>query len=186
MVRVPQKPSDSRILGRRGVILLTRGLDLVRRFGEMNDHRDAQPIGERAAGLQRRRIERVHRVRRHGRLDQLVVGEFRRELLRPGQTFGRRLRVRHGELDDRLAEHAPEAGRLGDAGNLLLEVVHVRRTWWCPTRSSRAPPVASRRERTPERRSSLLPERCISAANPSTRDRRPNRGRGPSAHGCGC
>jgi hypothetical protein len=92
----------------------------------VNQHRNRQAIGERTAGLERRRIERIHRMRRDRRRDQIVVGELRGEFLGARQAVGRRLRVGDREPDDRLAEDAAEPCRARDARDLLLEVVHVR------------------------------------------------------------
>src|ERR1051325_11979678 len=67
------------ITGGRLVILLVRRLDLVDRFGEVRDQRNAQSIRERAARLQRRRVVRVHRMRRDRGRNQLVAGTLLRE-----------------------------------------------------------------------------------------------------------
>ena len=113
------------ITDRRGLVLLAGGADFVLRLGEVDDDGHAVPIGQLPGALQRRRIERVHRMRRDGGNDQVVVGELPDEALGSRQAFFRRLRVGHRELDDRLAEHAAKAGGLRGPGNLLLEVIHV-------------------------------------------------------------
>ena len=60
--------------GRRGLVLVARDFDLVARLGEMNDHRRPLARGDRPDFLERGRIERVHRVRRDGRHDEVVAG----------------------------------------------------------------------------------------------------------------
>ena len=51
--------------GRRHVVLLVRRLHLILRLREMDDDRDVEAIGERAAGFERVRVVRIQRVRRH-------------------------------------------------------------------------------------------------------------------------
>ena len=125
------------------------------------------------ARLQRRRVERIHRVRRHGRRDQVVGSELLDERLRPRQPFGRCLRVRNRKLDDRLPEHAAKPGFARRARDLLLEVVHV---------GVRGRPRLDHLERGEPRAGPhelgrdglrLGRERCTSAASPSAPDRPP-------------
>ena len=113
------------IRDRRRLEALLRRLHLVARLGEMDQRRHVVAPRQFARGLQRRAVERVHRVRRHGRRDQRVVLEGLDERLGAHQRVGRRLGVGDRKLDDRLAEHAAQPGRLRLRGDLLLEVVHV-------------------------------------------------------------
>ena len=75
-VRGPKKPSDSRYA--TGVALCFSAAvftsSSVSARWMMTGH--ALAIGELPGALQRRRVERVHRVRRDGRHDQIVVGEL--------------------------------------------------------------------------------------------------------------
>ena len=167
--------------------LSSDGLDLVLRLGQVDDHRDAS-AGRRARGdafsVSASSVY-IACGATAGVISSSPANSFaNRSVAR--QALRRRLRVGHRELDDRLPEHAAQAGRLRHAGDLLLEVIHVRVGGRARTRSSRAPRAACRRGRTPATRSWLRPGRCTSAASPSAPGRRPARGTAPSARACGC
>ena len=131
-------------------------------------------------------VQRVHRVRRRRRRDQVVALELLDERLGPRQRLGRRLRVRHREPDDRLAQHAAQARRPRRPARSPPRSSTCRRTSSSPTGSSRAPPGACRRGPSPATRSSPPPGRCTAAASPSAPGRRRGRGTSPSARGCAC
>ncbi len=123
----PRPPEAQRleVLRGRGVILLVRRGNFIPGFREMDDDRNVQPVGQRTARLQRRAVEGVHRVRRNGRRNQLVVFELVDEFLGTRDAFGGCLCVGDGELNDRLAQDPTQSCGLRRARDLLLEVVHV-------------------------------------------------------------
>jgi hypothetical protein len=118
--------SQSLQIGDRGCLAaLLRRFRFVRRLGQVDEGRHAMALRQLARRHQRRAVERVHRMRRHGRRDERVLPEFLDQRLRPRQSIGRRLGVGRRELDDRLAEHAAQSGRPRFTGDLLFEVIHV-------------------------------------------------------------
>ena len=136
--------------------------------------------------LQHRGVERVHRVRRKRRRDQIVAGELLDERRRRAPARRRRFRIGDRKLDDGLAEHAAQPALARRPRDLLLEVIHVgirRRPRL--DHLERGQPGADAHELRRDRLG-LGRERCISGATPSAPDRRPAPGRAPSARACGC
>ncbi|MGC4080588.1 MAG: hypothetical protein QM736_00335 [Vicinamibacterales bacterium] len=80
---------------------------------------------ERRRRLERRGVERVHRVRGHRRHDQRIALERLDERFGACERIGRGLRVGHGELNHRLPEDAAQPRVSGGLRDLLFEVVHV-------------------------------------------------------------
>ena len=113
------------VAGGRVLVFVARRLHLVLRFRQVDEDRHVVLAAECRRGLQRGGIERVHRVRRHGGDDQRVVLELLDEGFGTRQPLGRRLRIGHRELDDRLAEDTAQARFLRGLRDLVLEVIHV-------------------------------------------------------------
>jgi len=99
---------------------------LERRLSDVNENWHAVAACEGARSLQIRLRERVNRMRRHRRSDQRIIFPFIDELLRVFERLGWRPMIWGGKIDDRLAENSAHPGLFRDAGDRILEVVHVR------------------------------------------------------------
>ena len=107
-------------------MLLHGILDFVGRLSEVDQDGCAFPVRQRPHGFERRRVERVHRMRGDRRHDQLIARKSIEEGLRASKPLRGRPGIGDGKPDDRLPEHAAEPRLFCGAGDLLLEVVHVR------------------------------------------------------------
>ncbi len=182
----PEEAEAVEVRDRRGLEALLRGLHLVACFGEVDDRRHAVRARQLARRRQRGAVERVHRVRRHRRRDQRIALELVDERLGAGERVGRRLRVGHRKLDDRLTEHAAQPGRLRLPRDLLLEVVHVG--------VGRRAGLDHLERRQPRARADELGRHGLGLGREDVlvqplhqrRGRRPARDRAPSARACGC
>ena len=87
------------IRDRRRLEPLLRGLNLVARLGEMDQRGDVVTPRQIARGLQRRAVERVHRMRRDGGRDERVVLERLDERLGADEAVGGRLGVGDRETE---------------------------------------------------------------------------------------
>ena len=125
-VRGPHRPTSLQVPRRRRVGQGQRRVDLGAGLGQVDEQRHLVLVGQGAARLQRRGLQRVERVRRHRRRDQRrgPSTAVMNRSVRASPSSGV-LASGHRELDDRLAEDAAEAGLARGASDLLLEVVHV-------------------------------------------------------------
>ncbi len=92
----------------------------------MDKDRHTVAAREGACRLQIGLRKSVNRVRRHRRSDERIISPFVDELLRVFEGLGGRPMIGCGKIDDGLAENAAHPGLFGDAGDRILEVVHIR------------------------------------------------------------
>ena len=85
----PRKPRLSRYAVGDIAKRSCAALDLVARLGQVDERRHAVLARQLARGLQRGAVQRVHRVRRHGRRDQRIALERLDERVGARQAVGR-------------------------------------------------------------------------------------------------
>ncbi len=110
---------------RRSAMLRAAQFAFERGFGQVGQDRDSITSRKSRSGLQVFRRERIDGMGRHSRSNERIIFPTVDVLLRVRQGRGRRLMIRRGEIDDRLAQHAAHAGFFCYARDYVLEVVHV-------------------------------------------------------------